>query len=332
MFKLYLTCFIVCFWVINTIAQKKQNVYFLKNDGRYVTKKEDADFVRVVQEPDSGSVLYNVLEYYPNGNSKTIGKSKTIDPIMWEGFVNSYYSNKKRKRFANYYKTHSFSAIYDYYPNGKLYRYIESSIRRSQIATDLIFLLNEKIHTVNDSAGIPTVTDGNGYYKIYDQDFKYVKEEGAVKNSKRNGIWKGFSGQGQLIFTEEFEDGKFLKGTRTNEKGDVVKYRVKEALPTYENTLDGFSRYLSRTLHYPESQMPQDLQGNVIASFVVDQSGSVSNIKILKGLSKEIDKEVTSKLNVVKRWNPAMQNGVPIPIEIVFSLNFIVADRLSHYI
>jgi len=50
--KLYYTSFIACFFVLNGFAQK-QNVYFLKNDGRYVDKKDSADFIRIVREPDS---------------------------------------------------------------------------------------------------------------------------------------------------------------------------------------------------------------------------------------------------------------------------------------
>jgi hypothetical protein len=47
-------------------AQVKMNVYFLKNDGRYVSTRDSADYIRAVTEPDSGSTLYNVAEFYLN--------------------------------------------------------------------------------------------------------------------------------------------------------------------------------------------------------------------------------------------------------------------------
>ena len=58
---LYFTCllFLSC-W---TFAQK-QNVYFLKNDLLLVSNKDSDDFIRIVREPEEGSKLYVVLEYY----------------------------------------------------------------------------------------------------------------------------------------------------------------------------------------------------------------------------------------------------------------------------
>lgn len=54
-------------------AQKAQNVYFLKYNGQKVEKKEDADFVRIIQEPDSGDNRFKLLEFYKNNNRKTVG-------------------------------------------------------------------------------------------------------------------------------------------------------------------------------------------------------------------------------------------------------------------
>lgn len=52
-------------------AQKKRSTYFLKNNGRYVPSRDSADYLRIVEEPDSGSKLYNVSEYYLNGKKKS---------------------------------------------------------------------------------------------------------------------------------------------------------------------------------------------------------------------------------------------------------------------
>ena len=42
---------------------QRQNVYYLKNNGRYVSIRDSADYVRIVREPDSASVMYNVFEF-----------------------------------------------------------------------------------------------------------------------------------------------------------------------------------------------------------------------------------------------------------------------------
>jgi len=73
--------FTVIFLLIGGLClAQKRNVYFLKNDGRYVVTRDSADYIRIVSEPDSGSALYNVAEGYLSGKRKLTGKSSAIDP------------------------------------------------------------------------------------------------------------------------------------------------------------------------------------------------------------------------------------------------------------
>ncbi len=42
-------------------AQKKRNIYLLKDNGKEVFVRDSADFIRIIEEPDSGSVFYNLM-------------------------------------------------------------------------------------------------------------------------------------------------------------------------------------------------------------------------------------------------------------------------------
>src|SRR4051812_35776469 len=86
----------------NCAAQIKQNVYFLDKNDKQVFSKDSATTIRVVREPDSGTVLYNVLEYYIKGEKKLIGKSSKIDPVRLEGPCLTYYQNGNKKCVATY--------------------------------------------------------------------------------------------------------------------------------------------------------------------------------------------------------------------------------------
>lgn len=315
--KIYLVSFIACFLVLNSFAQK-QNVYFLKDDGREVKLKDSADYIRIVREPDSGSVLYNVMEYYPNGKQKMLGKSSTIDPIKLEGQSISFYPNKSKKRVAAYEKGKVAGLVYDYYPNGKMYRTLEYVPVNNKPDFETI----ETVHQVNDSTGAKTVTDGNGYYQVFDDDFKTIKEEGEVKDGKRNGTWKGTLNKGKVTYTEEYADGKFTKGTRTDETGNTINYTVKEALPAFKGGESGFGLFLSRTVHYPVGAKYRNAQGKVILGFVVEKDGSITDIKVLKGVDGDLDAEALRAIKQSPKWNPGLQHGVPVRVAYTMPINF----------
>lgn len=320
--KFYYAVFIGCFLVVNSFAQKKQNVYFLKDNGKYVDNRDSSDYTRIVQEPDSGSVLYNVVEYYPDGNPKLIGKSSAVDPIKLEGQTVSFYPDKKKKQVASYEKGFISGNVYDYYPNGKMYRsleYIDNASRSSQLRS---IGKEEIVHTVYDSTGVETVKEGNGHYQIFDQDFKRIEEEGDVKDGKRNGVWKGSFNKGKLTFSEEYANGNFIKGTSTDAAGNTKNYTVKEALPTFKGGESTFGRYLSNDLRYPPDARERGIQGRVILAFVVETDGSLTNIRVLKSVHPDLDAEALRVLKQSPKWNPGTQHGVPVRVSYTMPLNF----------
>ncbi|WP_419802446.1 energy transducer TonB [Mucilaginibacter sp.] len=316
--KFYYASFIACFLVLNGFAQK-QNVYFLKNDGRYVDLKDSADFVRIVREPDSGSVLYNVMEYYPNGNMKMIGKSAVIEPVVLEGTVLSFYPNKTRKQIANYIKGNPTGDCYDYYPNGKLYRFY-SLAEKFSAPSVFHFISSEKIVAIYDSAGVSTALSGNGYYRVYDDDFTRILEEGKVKNGKRDSVWTGFAADGKILYQEEFAKGKFARGRRYSPGGDIKTYKVEEALPRFSIFSMSGSTSMG-TLGYPG--LGKDLQGIMIIQFTIDTNGSFSDLKILKSITQSLDGKVLSTLKRMPRFHPATQHGTPVKVNYTMPINIV---------
>ena len=96
--------YIVLFLILVSLtvyAQKKRNIYFLRNDGKHITTRDSADYIRVVEEPDSGSLLYNVFEYYKDNKKKLIGKSSTVDPLRFEEQCVTFFPNGKRSNVTN---------------------------------------------------------------------------------------------------------------------------------------------------------------------------------------------------------------------------------------
>lgn len=71
-------------------------------------------------------------------------------------------------------------------------------------------------------------------------------------------------------------------------------------------------KWLSNNLRYPEAAQQNDIQGRVTVNFVVEKDGSISQVKIAKGVDKDLDREAIRVVKKMPRWQPGKNNGVPV--------------------
>lgn len=77
---------------------------------------------------------------------------------------------------------------------------------------------------------------------------------------------------------------------------------------TFPGGARGWNAFLSRTLVYPPKAVRKNIQGQVMAQFIVEKDGSLSNIEIISG-PKELRNAVLDVLKQSPNWKPALQNG-----------------------
>jgi TonB family protein len=77
---------------------------------------------------------------------------------------------------------------------------------------------------------------------------------------------------------------------------------------------DSLDKYIMDHIHYPEVEKEAEIMGTVFASFIVEKDGSVTNVKILKGVTggPGLDKEVVRTLLTVPKLHPHKVKGYPV--------------------
>ncbi|WP_231426775.1 MULTISPECIES: energy transducer TonB [Pedobacter] len=81
--------------------------------------------------------------------------------------------------------------------------------------------------------------------------------------------------------------------------------------------------YLAKNIKYPEQAKKDKTQGKVMLSFNVEQDGSLTDLEVVKGLSKETDAEALRVMKTAPRWNPAIdQDGHPVKVKYQMAINF----------
>lgn len=302
---------------VNVYAQR-QNVYYLKNSGQAVSNRDSADYTRIVREPDSGSVLYKVMEFYMNGTPKLLGLSSTIDPVKFEGISTTFDKSGKRGSVLNFKSGRLSGEQYYYYPNGKLREV------RTYLSPDKDLKESYLINSFNDSTGKVLVTAGNGHYQNDDHQTKTFAE-GDLKDGLKQGEWKISVKNDSIIVNETYNSGTLVKGTAKFANGEVFTYDKPETLPQFPGGVNAFGKFLSRTLRYPIDAQRNGIQGRVILAFVVEKDGSLTDIRpVGKSPSPLLTEEATRVLNESPKWQPGIQYGravrVKYTVPIVFNL------------
>nr|WP_255563665.1 energy transducer TonB [Mucilaginibacter rivuli] len=93
-------------------------------------------------------------------------------------------------------------------------------------------------------------------------------------------------------------------------------------MPVPPGGLDGFNLFINSKIIYPAEDKKNEVQGRVIAQFVVEKDGSLSNIKILSQPSVTLGNEAIRVLKLSSKWTPGLQNGSAVRVRYTIPINF----------
>ena len=112
--------------------------------------------------------------------------------------------------------------------------------------------------------------------------------------------------------------------TAVDMENNPLNFRIVEQLPEFPGGAVAFMKWLTSNLHYPPSARQRKVQGKVVAQFIVNKDGSISNIEILKSVDTSLDREAMRVLHMMPQWKPGLQDAKPcrtqVCIPIVFKL------------
>ncbi len=105
---------------------------------------------------------------------------------------------------------------------------------------------------------------------------------------------------------------------KTSTKSDEVFIMVEEMPQFYAKEYSSFLEYIRANL--PNSVLTDQIQGTIYIEFIVEPDGKVSNTRIVKGLTPEIDSEVLKVVEKSPPWKPGRQRGAPVRVSLTHQL------------
>jgi TonB family protein len=151
-----------------------------------------------------------------------------------------------------------------------------------------------------------------------------------IKKGKQNATIKTGGNQDiQIIETVvEDEDQKKVEDTATPvAKGTVTPndepaFDVVEEMPQFPGGMAALMEFLSKNIRYPKEAFEANKQGRVIANFVIETDGSISEAKVVKSVDPSLDEEAIRVINAMPNWTPGKQSGKAVRVKYTVPINF----------
>jgi protein TonB len=99
-------------------------------------------------------------------------------------------------------------------------------------------------------------------------------------------------------------------------------FTVVESMPTFPGGMGALMKYLAENIKYPPLAKESGIQGRVFINFVVEPDGSISNVKVLRGIGGGCDEEAVRVVKNMPKWSPGKQRGKPVRVSYNLPVKF----------
>lgn len=82
--------------------------------------------------------------------------------------------------------------------------------------------------------------------------------------------------------------------------------------PSFPGGEEALKAYVSKNTHYPQTAKDNGVEGVVVVGFIVMPDGSLRQLKVVKMVDPDLEKEALRVVNGMPAWIPAEKNGTPI--------------------
>ena len=120
----------------------------------------------------------------------------------------------------------------------------------------------------------------------------------------------------------EIEDTESDEDLEIVEEDDEEVFMVVENMPEFPGGDLGLMKYIQKNVKYPPIAKEYNITGKVYISFVVDRSGSVTNVKVVRGVDKNLDAEAVRVIKSLPKYKPGKQRGKPVRVMFTVPINF----------
>ena len=153
-----------------------------------------------------------------------------------------------------------------------------------------------------------------------------VKPEDEIKSqddlSKTNTAIGTFDVKGNDEAEGEVLKAKEVVVDEKPKEEETKVFDVVEQMPSFPGGDAELMKFLNSHIKYPAVAEENGIQGRVVATFVVERDGSLTDVKVIKSVDPSLDKEAIRVLKSMPKWIPGKQNGSAVRVKYTVPVTF----------
>ena|SRR5258705_12519709 len=95
-----------------------------------------------------------------------------------------------------------------------------------------------------------------------------------------------------------------------------------QVMPSFPGGEEKLAQFLSTNIKYPKEALDNKVEGTVYVSFVVDETGKITNVQMLKRMAYGMDQEAMRVVRMMPNWIPGQQDGKPVAVQFTLPVKF----------
>ena len=104
---------------------------------------------------------------------------------------------------------------------------------------------------------------------------------------------------------------------------EAIPFQLIEDKPKFQGgEATNFSKWVNQRLVYPEIAKENGVQGRVMLQFTIEKDGSLTKVKVLRGVDPSLDKEAVRVVSQSPKWTPGKQRDRAVPVTYTFPVVF----------
>jgi TonB family protein len=103
---------------------------------------------------------------------------------------------------------------------------------------------------------------------------------------------------------------------------DTAIYETVEQIAEFPGGLNTMNAFIRKNLTYPPGPRRMGVDGTVYVQFIITNTGKLTEIKVIRGVHKDIDAEAMRVIMMMPMWQPARHRGKPVFSRYVLPIRF----------
>lgn len=103
---------------------------------------------------------------------------------------------------------------------------------------------------------------------------------------------------------------------------------IHETMPLFPGGEAALMKYLEENIVYPPQAAKDSVQGKVIVKFLIDKSGNIDSIEVVRSVREDLDAEAVRVIKTLPKFVPGRHLGKAVAVWYTLPVTFVLADKV----